>query len=112
MLTARRPLRGPGAVAPRQPLIRSLPRSQGLVQAVGVSNYGPRQLQRIHKHLTARGVPLASVQAGPPLLAAPRLWCQGAPYLSATESVRSVAPLQTLLPDTTWESHACVLAST
>ena len=37
--------------------------SQGLVQAVGVSNYGPKQLQRIHKHLTARGVPLASVQA-------------------------------------------------
>lgn len=23
---------------------------QGLVQAVGVSNYGPQQLQRIHRH--------------------------------------------------------------
>lgn len=36
---------------------------QGLVQAVGVSNYGPKQMTRIHKFLTARGVPLASAQA-------------------------------------------------
>ena len=35
---------------------------QGLVKAVGVSNYGPRQLERIHKYLTERGVPLASAQ--------------------------------------------------
>jgi pyridoxine 4-dehydrogenase len=35
---------------------------QGLVEAVGVSNYGPKQLQKIHKHLTARGIPLASAQ--------------------------------------------------
>jgi len=35
---------------------------QGLVQAVGVSNYGPRQLERIHKYLSDRGVPLASAQ--------------------------------------------------
>ena len=41
--------------------------SQGLVEAVGVSNYGPKQLQRIHKNLTARGVPLASVQVSLPL---------------------------------------------
>lgn len=27
------------------------------------SNYGPKQLQRIYKHLSERGVPLASVQA-------------------------------------------------
>ncbi|CAL5226840.1 g9706 [Coccomyxa viridis] len=35
---------------------------QGLVKAVGVSNYGPRQLERIHSYLTERGVPLASAQ--------------------------------------------------
>lgn len=34
----------------------------GLADAVGVSNYGPRQLSRIHKYLTSRGVPLAAVQ--------------------------------------------------
>jgi aryl-alcohol dehydrogenase-like predicted oxidoreductase len=38
-------------------------RAQGLVQAVGVSNYGPRQLERIHAYLERRGVPLASAQA-------------------------------------------------
>jgi len=32
------------------------------VQAVGVSNYGPKQMQKIHKHLEKRGVPLASAQ--------------------------------------------------
>ena len=36
---------------------------QGLVHAVGVSNYGPRQLEKIHRYLSERGVPLASVQA-------------------------------------------------
>eukprot|EP00891_Asterochloris_glomerata_P008451 jgi/Astpho2/8451/Aster-07637 len=35
---------------------------EGLVQAVGVSNYGPKQMRKIHAHLTARGVPLASAQ--------------------------------------------------
>ena len=34
----------------------------GLVDAVGLSNYGPRQLGRIHAYLSKRGVPLASVQ--------------------------------------------------
>jgi len=34
----------------------------GLVDAIGLSNYGPQQLQKIHKYLTKRGVPLASVQ--------------------------------------------------
>lgn len=36
---------------------------QGLVQAVGVSNYGPKQMTRIYNYLSARGVPLASAQA-------------------------------------------------
>jgi diketogulonate reductase-like aldo/keto reductase len=31
-------------------------------QAVGVSNYGPELLQRVHDALSARGVPLASNQ--------------------------------------------------
>lgn len=35
---------------------------EGLVQAVGVSNYGPKQMQQIHKHLEKRGVPLAAAQ--------------------------------------------------
>jgi pyridoxine 4-dehydrogenase len=34
----------------------------GLVDAIGLSNYGPKQLEKIHKYLTKRGVPLASVQ--------------------------------------------------
>jgi pyridoxine 4-dehydrogenase len=34
----------------------------GLVDAVGVSNYGPKQLQRIYTYLERRGVPLAAVQ--------------------------------------------------
>ena len=35
---------------------------QGLVQSVGVSNYGPKQLSKIHAYLSKRDVPLASVQ--------------------------------------------------
>lgn len=35
---------------------------QGLVRAVGVSNYGPKQLLKIHDYLKARGVPLSSAQ--------------------------------------------------
>lgn len=36
---------------------------KGLVKAVGVSNYGPKQLIQIHKRLTERGVPLSSAQS-------------------------------------------------
>ncbi len=32
------------------------------MDAVGVSNYGPKQLQKISKYLDKRGVPLAAVQ--------------------------------------------------
>ncbi|KAF5745666.1 pyridoxal reductase chloroplastic isoform X1 [Tripterygium wilfordii] len=35
---------------------------QGLVRAVGVSNYGPKQLLKIHDYLKIRGVPLCSAQ--------------------------------------------------
>lgn len=35
---------------------------QGLVEAVGVSNYGPRQLLRIHNFLRRMGVPLSTLQ--------------------------------------------------
>lgn len=35
---------------------------KGLVQAVGVSNYGPNQLVKIHEYLKAHGVPLCSAQ--------------------------------------------------
>eukprot|EP00249_Psilotum_nudum_P005119 c18599_g1_i1 orf=688-1674(-) len=36
---------------------------EGLVKAIGVSNYGPKQLLRIHQYLEGRGVPLSSAQA-------------------------------------------------
>ncbi|XP_077248457.1 NAD(P)-linked oxidoreductase superfamily protein [Tasmannia lanceolata] len=35
---------------------------KGLVRAVGVSNYGPKQLLKIHDYLETRGVPLCSAQ--------------------------------------------------
>lgn len=35
---------------------------KGLVQAVGVSNYGPKQLIKIYEYLKDRGVPLCSAQ--------------------------------------------------
>uniref|UniRef100_A0A1D1XM44 Putative oxidoreductase At1g06690, chloroplastic n=1 Tax=Anthurium amnicola TaxID=1678845 RepID=A0A1D1XM44_9ARAE len=35
---------------------------KGLVRAVGVSNYGPKQLAKIHDYLKTRGVPLCSAQ--------------------------------------------------
>ncbi|KAL0886648.1 hypothetical protein Bca101_010631 [Brassica carinata] len=35
---------------------------KGLVRAVGVSNYGPQQLVKIHDYLKIRGVPLCSAQ--------------------------------------------------
>ncbi|KAF3432760.1 hypothetical protein FNV43_RR23862 [Rhamnella rubrinervis] len=35
---------------------------KGLVRAVGVSNYGPKQLVKIYDYLKARGVPLCSAQ--------------------------------------------------
>ncbi|KAG9452591.1 hypothetical protein H6P81_005495 [Aristolochia fimbriata] len=35
---------------------------KGLVQAVGVSNYGPKQLIKLYDYLKARGVPLSSAQ--------------------------------------------------
>ncbi|KAF6983772.1 hypothetical protein CFC21_001890 [Triticum aestivum] len=43
-------------------LTGSLWRFQGLVRAVGVSNYGPKQLVKIHSYLASRGVPLSSAQ--------------------------------------------------
>ncbi|KAL2641535.1 hypothetical protein R1flu_009122 [Riccia fluitans] len=35
---------------------------EGLVKAVGVSNYGPKQLVRVHNYLEKKGVPLSAVQ--------------------------------------------------
>eukprot|EP00210_Caulerpa_lentillifera_P008132 g7766.t1 len=35
---------------------------KGLVKAIGVSNYGPKQLMKIYRRLEKRGVPLSSAQ--------------------------------------------------
>ncbi|MDB9344473.1 aldo/keto reductase [Nodularia spumigena CS-586/05] len=35
---------------------------QGLVKGVGLSNYGPKRLQRVHKKFAARGVPIKTLQ--------------------------------------------------
>jgi pyridoxine 4-dehydrogenase len=34
----------------------------GLIKAAGVSNYGPKELRKVHQKLEKRGVPLASAQ--------------------------------------------------
>ncbi|MBE8970776.1 aldo/keto reductase [Nostocales cyanobacterium LEGE 12452] len=35
---------------------------QGLVKGVGLSNYGPKRLQRVHKKFAERGVPITTLQ--------------------------------------------------
>jgi pyridoxine 4-dehydrogenase len=35
---------------------------EGVIGAVGLSNYGPKQLRKIHKYMTARGVPISTLQ--------------------------------------------------
>ena len=35
---------------------------QGLVKGVGLSNYGPQRLKRVHKKFAERGVPIATLQ--------------------------------------------------
>lgn len=34
----------------------------GLIKAVGLSNYGPKQLRKIHAYMSERGVPIATLQ--------------------------------------------------
>ena len=34
----------------------------GVIRAVGLSNFGPKQLRRIHKYMSDRGVPIATLQ--------------------------------------------------
>ena len=46
---------------------------QGLVRAVGVSNYGAKQLRKVHDNLARRGVPLASAQVRPGPVFFPRV---------------------------------------
>ncbi|GAB1541929.1 aldo/keto reductase [Scytonema sp. NUACC21] len=35
---------------------------QGLVKGIGLSNYGPKRLKRVHQKFTERGVPISSLQ--------------------------------------------------
>jgi len=35
---------------------------QGLVKGVGLSNYGPKRLRRVHQRLAERGIPIATLQ--------------------------------------------------
>jgi pyridoxine 4-dehydrogenase len=37
---------------------------QELIRAVGVSNYGAKQLKKVHGNFAKRGVPLSSAQVG------------------------------------------------
>ena len=55
------------------PVRSRLMRLQGLVPAVGVSNCGPPQLQKIARYLQQRGIPLATAQVGPGTRATPPL---------------------------------------
>ena len=34
----------------------------GLIKAIGLSNYGPKQLRKIHAYMSGRGVPIATLQ--------------------------------------------------
>lgn len=56
----------PANYAPWQerPLIEGLADlyEQGLVKAIGLSNYGPKQLRKVHQWLQARGVAIATLQ--------------------------------------------------
>ena len=36
--------------------------TQGLVKGVGLSNYGPKQLEKAHRYLQAKGVPIITLQ--------------------------------------------------
>ncbi len=47
-----------------KPLLKGLTQlyQQGLVKAVGLSNYGPVNLQKVHQQLSASGVPIATLQ--------------------------------------------------
>lgn len=36
--------------------------SQGLVKGVGLSNFGPKRLKKVHQRFTERGVPIATLQ--------------------------------------------------
>lgn len=36
--------------------------AQGLVKGVGLSNYGPKRLQKVHEKFAARGVPITTLQ--------------------------------------------------
>ena len=35
---------------------------EGYIKAIGLSNYGPKQLRKIHKYMSSRGVPIATLQ--------------------------------------------------
>jgi pyridoxine 4-dehydrogenase len=35
---------------------------QGLIRGVGLSNFGPKSLRKVHRRLTARGVPISTLQ--------------------------------------------------
>lgn len=35
---------------------------EGLIRAVGLSNFGPKSLRKVHRKLHARGVPVATLQ--------------------------------------------------
>lgn len=70
---------------------------QGLVRAVGVSNYGAKQLKKVHGNFASRGVPLSSAQVGKEgggICAA----CDLGPVCAAAVMCRACLEEGTLLP--------------
>lgn len=39
---------------------------EGIIRGVGLSNFGPKSLRKVHRRLTARGVPISTLQVRPP----------------------------------------------
>ena len=64
---------------------------QGLVGEMGVSNMGPCRIQEVHRHLSARGINLRSVQIQMSLLSPEAIRSQGIASLCAALGIELIA---------------------